>query len=47
MAKEDGAKRGMKKEGRTDGVPHLDRAGKALLQDLATGARDPDLRHRP
>jgi len=35
MAKEEEAKRGMKREGQADGVPHLDQAHKNLLQDLA------------
>ncbi|MDD1658907.1 MAG: alanine racemase, partial [Methanomicrobiales archaeon] len=35
MAKEEEAKRGMKREGQPDGVPHLDQAHKDLLQDLA------------
>jgi ornithine decarboxylase len=35
MAKEEEAKRAMKREGQANGVPHLDPARKALLQDLA------------
>ena len=35
MAKEEEARRGAKKEGHPNGVPHLDAAAKALLQDLA------------
>ena len=35
MAKEEEAKRGMKREGQPNGVPHLDKRRKDLLQDLA------------
>ena len=35
MAKEEEAKRGAKREGQANGVPHLDQARKDLLQDLA------------
>jgi len=35
MAKEEEAKRGVKREGQANGVPHLDKARKDLLQDLA------------
>jgi ornithine decarboxylase len=35
MAKEEEAKRGMKREGQANGVPHLDQARKDLLQTLA------------
>jgi len=35
MAKEEEAKRGVKREGQVNGVPHLDKRQKDLLQDLA------------